>query len=98
MKNRFIANLAILTLAVAGAFSIGMRGQTTEEGPGPSEQPSAPMEIGQPQAQQPPQYGQTPPADAEAQPGGQSGEGPAKTSQAVAPTTLLHRHLPTPPR
>src|SRR5229473_2301953 len=95
MKNRFIANLAILTLAVAGAFSIGMQGQTTEEGPGPSEQPSAPMEIGQPQAQQPPQYGQTPPADAEAQPGGPSGEGPAKTDQGVGRISMIHGDVST---
>ena len=47
MKSRFIASLAILTLAVSGAFSIRTLAQSTDEGPAPSDQPSAPMEIGQ---------------------------------------------------
>ncbi len=37
-------------LAVSGALTIGAAAQTTTEGPGPSDQPSAPMEVGQPQA------------------------------------------------
>ena len=48
MKSRFMASLAVLTLALSGALSIGALAQTTEEGPAPSDQPSAPMEIGQP--------------------------------------------------
>src|ERR1700690_71099 len=56
MKRRFLASSAILTLALSAAFSMSAIAQTTEEGPGPSEQPSAPMEMGQlqggPQSQQ----------------------------------------------
>ncbi len=73
MKNRFIAGLAILALMVLGALCISAEAQTTQEGPGPSEQPSAPMEMGQQQpgppaqAGPPPsmagQEGQEPPAD-----------------------------------
>jgi len=47
MKNRFIAILAVLTLGMAGSFSMQALAQTTDEGPAPSDQPSAPMEIGQ---------------------------------------------------
>src|ERR1035437_10949168 len=77
MKNRFLASLAVLTLALSGAFSISAFAQTTDEGPGPSEQPSAPMEIGQDQIGQDQAGPQAPPSDAqptEAQPGGPSGE------------------------
>jgi FecR protein len=56
MKNRFIGSLAILTLVLAGVFTAGVQAQTTEEGSGPSEQPSAPLEMGQPQAPPPPGY------------------------------------------
>ncbi len=93
MKSKLMASLAVFTLALAGAFSISALAQTTEEGTGPSEQPSAPMEIGQdqngPQAQ---------PADArptEAQPGGPSGEAPAKTDQGVARISLIHGDVST---
>jgi ferric-dicitrate binding protein FerR (iron transport regulator) len=56
MRIRFLASSAILSLVLAGAFSISALAQTTDEGPGPSEQPSAPMEIGTPQPPaQPPQ-------------------------------------------
>src|SRR5258707_3536377 len=48
MKNAFIAKFAVIALALASAFSIGARAQTTEEGPAPSDQPSAPLEMGQP--------------------------------------------------
>ncbi|HWW13404.1 MAG TPA: DUF6600 domain-containing protein [Candidatus Dormibacteraeota bacterium] len=106
MKNRFIASLAVLTLAVAGVLSISVQAQTTEEGPGPSEQPSAPMEIGRPQypappqpgrPQQPgqPQAGQPPQAGEEAQPGGPSGEGPAKTDQGVGRISMIHGEVST---
>src|SRR5579864_2578159 len=87
MKNRFLASFAVLTLAVA--FSTIAVAQTTEEGPGPSEQPSAPMEVGQDQSQ---------PSDAqptEAQPGGPSGEAPAKTDQGVARVSLIHGDVST---
>src|SRR6202140_5567101 len=47
MKSKLIAILVVLTLGALGAFSISAPAQTTEEGPAPSDQPSAPMEIGQ---------------------------------------------------
>ena len=49
MKNAFIAKFAVIALALTSAFSMGARAQTTEEGPAPSDQPSAPMEMGQPE-------------------------------------------------
>jgi hypothetical protein len=87
MKNRFMASLSVLTLATAGAFSISALAQTTEEGPGPSEQPSAPMEMGQAQP------GNAQPT--EAQPGGPEGEEPAKTDQGVARMSLIHGDVST---
>jgi hypothetical protein len=48
MKNALIAKFAVIALALTSACSIGARAQTTEEGPAPSDQPSAPMEMGQP--------------------------------------------------
>jgi len=68
MKNQFIASFAVLVLALAGAFTLRVQGQTTEEGAGPSEQPSAPMEVGPIQPPQPPQAGQ-PPQPGQPQPG-----------------------------
>jgi hypothetical protein len=49
MKNAFIAKFAVIALALTSAFSTGARAQTTEEGPAPSDQPSAPLEMGQPE-------------------------------------------------
>ena len=98
MKNRFLASLAVLTLALSGAFSISAFAQTTDEGPGPSEQPSAPMEIGQDQIGQDQAGPQAPPSDAqptEAQPGGPSGEAPAQTDQGVARVSLMHGDVST---
>src|SRR3954465_3308330 len=98
MKNRLAGKFAILILALSGVLSIGAFAQTTEEGPGPSEQPSAPMEIGQGQgpesqpcdaqgeASNDAQPNDAQPNDAqptEAQPGGPSGEAPAATDQGV---------------
>jgi len=60
MKNRFFAGLAVLALVIAGILCISVKAQTTEEGPGPSEQPSAPMEVGQQQPGQPGQAGPPP--------------------------------------
>ena len=54
VRSRFIPSLLVWTLALAGFFTVRAQAQTTDEGNGPSEQPSAPMEMGQPQAQQPP--------------------------------------------
>jgi hypothetical protein len=53
MKNRFISSFAILTLALTGVLSIGLQAQSTQEGPGPSDQPSTPMEMGQGEAPPP---------------------------------------------
>src|SRR4029077_5457433 len=106
MKNRFAATLAILTLVLAAGFASSAQAQTTQEGPGPSEQPSAPMEIGQGQPTPPPQPGQPPhpsqphagqppqPGE-EAQPGGPSGEGPAKTDQGVGRISMTHGDVST---
>jgi hypothetical protein len=102
MTNRLTASSVILTLALAGAFSLNLQAQTTEEGGGPSEQPSAPMEMGQPQAPQPPPPGQPPQQPGhppqlgqEAQPGGPSGEGPAKTDQGVGRVSMIHGEVST---
>lgn len=106
MKNQRIGKFAILIFALSSFSLIGAWAQTTDEGPGPSEQPSAPMEIGQgqnqdaaPPAQQPSdQPGADQPNDAqptEAQPGGPSGEAPARTDQGVARVSLIHGAVST---
>jgi hypothetical protein len=111
MKNRFIGSLAILILAVPGVFTASLQAQTTDEGSGPSEQPSAPMEIGQPQPPPPPaqdaqpgrpsapgqrpDVGQSPQLEPEAQPGGPSGEGPAKVDQGVGRVSMIHGEVST---
>jgi len=69
MKNKFIGSLAVLTLVLAGVLTVSVRAQTTEEGNGPSEQPSAPMEMGQPQSVPPPPPGQPDQAGPPPQPG-----------------------------
>jgi len=92
MKNRFLASFAVLTLAVAGVLSISAFAQTTEDGTGPTEQPSAPMEGGQPQVAQP-QLPESQAPDAQptdAEPGGPEGEAPAKTDMGVARVSLIH--------
>src|SRR5271157_3394578 len=102
MKSRFLASFAILTLALAGAFSINALAQTTDEGTGPTEQPSAPMEVGQQQPTNvqsrdiPPnaQTSDSQPME-EAQPGGPSGEEPAKTDLGVARISLIHGDVST---
>ncbi len=97
MKSRFIPILAVLSVAM----SVGALAQTTEEGTGPSEQPSAPMEMGQSGPSAPSSDGQpadAQPADAqptEAQPGGPEGEEPAKTDQGVARVSLMHGDVST---
>jgi hypothetical protein len=103
MKSKFIASFPVLALALACAVSIGVQAQTTQEGPGPSEQPSAPMEIGQdksaqPAQAQPPQpapAAETPKAAEEAKPGGPSGEAPAKTDQGVGRVSMIHGDVST---
>ena len=106
MKNRRLANSAVFIFALAGGLSI-CAAQTTEEGPGPSEQPSAPMEIGQQQPGQPqsarppqrpsqpgqPQAGQPPMGpDDESAP---SGEGPANTDKGVGRISMIHGDVST---
>jgi hypothetical protein len=46
MKQKLLSSFAIVTVA-ATAFSVSAFAQTTNPGPGPSEQPGAPMEVGQ---------------------------------------------------
>ena len=99
MKSHGIGKIGILILALASALSLGARAQTTNDGPGPSEQPDAPLETGQ---AQPPQDDQGMPAanpdDAqptEAQPGGPSGEAPARTDQGAARISLIHGDVST---
>lgn len=82
--------------------------QTTDETPAPSDQPSAPMEMGQPQQQAPPpppqagppqqvppQAGQPPQGMPEAQPGGPSGEGPAEVKQGVGRISFIRGDVST---
>ena len=104
MKNRFISSFAILTLAVTGALSSGLQAQTTQEGPGPSDQPSAPMEMGEsapppPSSQvyegQQPQVGAEAQPGEEAQPGGPAGEAPAQTNQGVGRISMIHGDVST---
>src|ERR1022692_2185319 len=95
MKSKFIASFAVLTLAFAGALPICVQAQTTKEGPGPSEQPSAPMEIGQVKPDQSAQPAQTPKLPEEAQPGGPSGEASAKTDQGVGRISMTHGDVST---
>ena len=97
MKSEFIGSLAIVALAL----SFGALAQTTDEGPAPSDQPSAPMEIGQSGPEAPPMEARPndgQPSDAqptEAEPGGPSGEAPAQTDQGVARISLIHGDVST---
>jgi len=97
MKRRLMEKVAILVLAFSGAMSLSVVAQTTDEGPGPSEQPNAPMEVGQ---QDSGMDGQPDiqPSDAqptEAEPGGPSGEAPARIDQGVARVSLIHGDVST---
>lgn len=49
VMKKLTGKLAVLVLGISSALSLSALAQTTDEGPGPSEQPSAPMEIGQAQ-------------------------------------------------
>src|SRR5580658_11148158 len=94
MKNRFLASFGILGLIFAGVLCVGARAQTTDEGKGPSEQPSAPMEIGQqqepqnPQAGPPPQPGAPPPGAPQGgpPPGGPGQAGPMGDAEPGGPS------------
>ena len=89
MKNKFIASLAVLSLMIAASFALA---QTTDEGPGPSEQPSAPMETGQAypdnSQDQPDTYAS---ADANAP----LDESSAQTDQGVARISMIHGDVST---
>jgi len=107
MKSQVIGKFAILILALSSVFSLGAWAQTTNDGPGPSEQPDAPLETGQAQPQDDqgmppanPDDAQAPADDGnaqptEAQPGGPSGEAPARTDQGVARVSLIHGDVST---
>jgi len=110
MKNRVIGKLTILLLALSGTLTIGALAQTTDPGPGPSEQPSAPLETGTlqekdlpPASAQDAQTNDAQPSDAQpsdaqptdAQPGGPTGEAPATTDRGVARLSLIHGDVST---
>ncbi|HUC29735.1 MAG TPA: DUF6600 domain-containing protein [Candidatus Acidoferrum sp.] len=108
MRTRFSTSLAILGLALATSFSLfslSVSAQTTNPGPGPSEQPNAPMEVGQQQPPNgPPGDVQSGPTDdpqagdaqpSEAQPGGPTGEAPAKSDLGVARLSMMHGDVST---
>src|SRR6202051_3536772 len=89
MENRLRSSFAILTLALAGALFTSLQAQTTGEGPGPSEQPGAPMEMGQRESAPPPPSSQVY-AGEQAQTGGQLESGaeqqPGEEAQPGAPS------------
>lgn len=108
MKNKFLSTFAVVfTVALCASFAASLHAQTTEEGAGPSEQPSAPMEMGRqyPQPNQPPPLDQRPPAGQQApnaqppmpegQPNGPSGEAPAQTNQGVGRISMIHGDVST---
>src|SRR5579863_877832 len=77
MKHKFQLRFALVMLASASVFTIGAFAQTTDEGTGPTEQPSAPMEIGQ---QTPPNV-QSSDIGPNGQPVGQTNDPQANASQ-----------------
>ncbi len=81
MKSRFISNFLVLTLALLGVLSMSALAQTNEETPAPSDQPSAPMEIGQPG-----QGPVAPPQPGQAAPRGNPGD--AQPTEAAARRTF----------
>ncbi|MHB8218497.1 MAG: DUF6600 domain-containing protein [Candidatus Sulfotelmatobacter sp.] len=90
MENRLRSSFAILTLALAGALFTSLQAQTTEEGAGPSEQPSAPMEMGQGRSAPPPPPSSQVYAGGQRQPGGQPESGaeqqPGEEAQPGGPS------------
>lgn len=91
MKNRLIASVAVLSLMLATV--VVLRAQTTDEGPGPSEQPSAPMEVGQsyPDNSQDQPEENLPPADSNAP----SNDTSAQGDQGVARISMIHGDVST---
>jgi FecR protein len=103
MKLQSLSRWAVFTLLVVVSLGRSAFAQTTDESPAPTDQPSAPMEIGQPQAPEASPNAQNVPspdqnnqsAPAQAQPGGPSGEEPAKTDMGVARISLIHGDVST---
>ncbi|MGA8763117.1 MAG: FecR family protein [Candidatus Sulfotelmatobacter sp.] len=109
MKSRLVAGIAILALVIAGALCVSVKAQTTDEGPGPSEQPSAPLETGQQQPGQPanaaPPYGVQgqdqdnagPPSGDDAQGGAQDEENERQQANqhGVARISMIHGDVST---
>src|SRR4051795_468161 len=109
MTTNIIKRFAVIALTLSGALSVSALAQTTDDGYGPSEQPSAPMEMGQSSDQQEMnsqdmnsqdqdtladiQPEEAQPTDA--QPGGPSGEAPARSDQGVARLSLIHGDIST---
>ncbi|HET9409523.1 MAG TPA: DUF6600 domain-containing protein [Candidatus Sulfotelmatobacter sp.] len=94
MKKTFISKVAILALMLASAFSLSAWAQTTDDGTGPTEQPDAPMETGQPQS--PSDY-QSNDQIAQNHPDNNmpSGEKPAETDQGVGRISMMHGDVST---
>ena len=90
MENRLRSSFAILALALAGALFTSSQAQTTQEGPGPSDQPSAPMEMGQGRSAPPPPPSSQVYAGGQRQPGGQPESGaeqqPGEEAQPGGPS------------
>lgn len=100
MKDRVIRNIAIVILAFSSALTLSAFAQTTDDGSGPTEQPSAPMEVGQdaPPSDSGADMPNTDDANAaptEAEPGGPTGEAPAATDQGVGRISLIHDAVST---
>ncbi|MGA6982260.1 MAG: DUF6600 domain-containing protein [Candidatus Sulfotelmatobacter sp.] len=93
MRNKFIGSLNLLMLVLAGIFSLGAQAQTTDEGSGPSEQPSAPMEMGQPQ----PPRDQGPAAPPPSQPGDKPSAGQPMPPQSQADQPPINQPQAPPP-
>jgi hypothetical protein len=74
MKTKFISSFATIMLVLAGS-GFSLWAQSTEETPAPSDQPSAPMEMGQPAPPQQPAP-PPPPPPGQAPPNGQPQAGP----------------------
>jgi hypothetical protein len=82
VRGAFIAGLGVLALALSGALSMSALAQTTQETPAPSDQPSAPMEIGQgPNGQAQPGPSQPGPGQDQAGPQGPTSEGQPADAQ-----------------
>jgi hypothetical protein len=101
MKNRFLASVTVLTFVLAGAWTLSA--QTRDPGPGPSEQPDAPFEIGQqqPSAPAPGPSMQAPGPNAQAdasdteQPVDEKAEAAEAAKHGVARISMMHGDVST---